>query len=273
MNSLSPRLGVLAGLVVLLLPSPVRADAGSELDSAFEKLRQTTYRKREIIVGAAAMGGCGPVVTEYGHGCSRMVTESDMPMVGRIRQERVTVGRRSAVRTIAPGVTGRLDDARRAAAAQSARGVMQQIAAVGGAVATGGLSTVSVVKSAVAAAAAVHGGLRAQQALGQASAAYDSWQLISEDDEPTEPDGLVPASTGAGARVDRSAGANGRTIRYTRRFADDGPGGDVVTIVDVDSRTGLPVAEETIVNGQCMTRCEYFDAGAAITIEIPPALR
>jgi hypothetical protein len=51
------------------------------------------------------------------------------------------------------------------------------------------------------------------------------------------------------------------------------PGTDFYSVIIVNAQSGLPVAEESYLNGKRMMRSEFFDVGAPIVIEVPECLK
>jgi hypothetical protein len=273
------RWSILAALAIALWPSPARADAGDEMIAAYEKLRGSAYRKREIMSGFAGLGGTAATVTEHVGDRSRMVVETEVPSFGRIRQEQVTVGSRSAVLTHAPGITAKLEQMKRSLTVNSVRNLLQQIASVGAAASTGGLTSLQLLQTALSAAATAKSTAEARIALDRAAEAYRTWQVVPEEEGEDFPalvsDGAGPAAALAAGmlRVEKKVEADAQTIRYTSRPAGVTAGGDMTTVLTVNAATGLPVSEEMFFNGQRMMRVEYFDHGAPIAIEVPDCLR
>lgn len=259
-------------------PWPARADASEEMAAAYEKLRGSSYRKREIMSGFAGLGGSS-TVTEHVGDRSRVVVETEVPSFGRIRQERITIGSRSAVLTHAPGIATKLDQMKRSLTVNSVRNLLQQVASAGAAMSTGGLTGLQLLQTALSAAATAKSTAEARAALDRAAEAYGSWQLVPQEDEegyptlPTDDVGPTAALAAGMLEVEKSTNADGKTIRYTSRPAAMMVGGDATTVLLVNAATGLPVSEETFINGQRMLRVEYFDHGAPITIEVPDCLR
>lgn len=255
-------------------PSSVQADPGQELALAYEKLHASSYRKREIMSGAAALGAATPVVTEHVADRSRMVVKTEVPSYGRIYQERVTVGSRAAVRTVAPGVASTLGQTKRRLTANSAMALLHHATSAGAALSGGGSSRAGLIGSVVGAAAVVSSTAQAQHTLDNASDAYSTWQLVPEEEERTadeiRPEARLEAALAAGTvQVEKSVARNKKTITYTSRSDDGG----VVTVVTVNAKSGLPASEEIFLNQQRMARVEYFDYGAPITIEVPECLQ
>lgn len=264
-------------ILLPLVPSAALAEAASELDRAMERLQLTTYRKREHVDAMQAIrGATSNMVTECSGPIERLVFEIELPTIGRMRQERIKVGSRAAVRTIAPTLVGKIEEAKRKLTVGSARSLLQQLASAASALQTGGLSTASWIKEAVRAAATIKTTADARLALDRAANGFSTWQLVKDEEEEDLPD-LGPSPPAAfsndGMTVERTPGPTSETIKYVRRPAMVIPGAEFFSVVVVDARSGLPVAEENYFNGQRMTRTEYFDVGAPITIELPECLK
>lgn len=281
------RAGFLRWLIVLALGgqwSPARAaadsvaaptaDPASEVEAAYARLKAQPHRKRETLLGPmAGLAGIARTVTEVVGDRTRQVAEYELRDFGRMRTERVTSGARAATRTSAPGIAARLAKAKRDATVQSARSLLNQVLSVAAAVQTGGLSALDSIQNLAAAAANLKSAAEARRLLGEAEKAFDSWQVVSEDEAGDPPPGGGPAGmvvTFEGV----SRTPRGEARRYTRRPADNTPGmPQMCETLLLDSATGLPLSEEMALNGQPMMRVEYFDVGAPIVIELPECLR
>jgi hypothetical protein len=264
-------------LILLLswLVSSARADAATELDDALAKLKQTTHRKRDRIdLPAGVTIKLPPVVTEYAGEAERMIFDVELPSIGQLKVERITVDSRSATRTISPALVAKFSEMNRKITVSSAKNLLQQIVSAAAAVQTGGLSTTRWIMEAARAVATIKTTADARSALQRAAASFDSWQLVeSEDDED------IPQYAGAAAEdvsafmaVTREAGGAG-TVRYVRRPTMTMPGAEFYSVIIVNSQSGLPVAEESYLNGKRMMRSEFFDVGAPIVIEVPECLK
>lgn len=257
----------LASSAMLVAPIPVRADPATELERAYETLHETSYRQRESRFGMAASGGTAPIISEHAKNRSRVVTESVAPSLGRVRQERVTIGRRTAVRTLAPGVAMKAEETPREMRSRRTRALLGRVASVGTAVALSGGSRSALIHTAVGTAAAVQSTAQASAALDGTVAGYDgSWQVVPADSA----DALAgPVPVPKSIRVEKSATADGNTEIFTSRSLD----GSIASIVTVNAAAGVPVLEENYAIGQLVSRVEYFDIGAPVVIEIPDCLR
>ena len=248
------------------------------VEAAYARLSAQPHRKRERMLGPmAAVPGLKPFVTDIVGENTRQVFEYDLPGMGKLRVERVTAGTRAAVRTIAPGVVARLAKAKRDATVQSARSLLNQVFSAVAAVQTGGLSAAGEVQAILNAAATLKGAADARRLLGEAEKAFDAWQPVEQDDEEDFPMPMVPGGAHGGMVV-KDAGPvktkHGPAHRYTRQAPDLIPGmPKVVETILIDDATGLPLSEETSMDGQPMMRVEYFDVGAEIVIEVPDCLR
>lgn len=256
------------------------ATAGSaqeEVAAAYARLASLPHRRRETMVEPmAAMGGMKPVTTDVVGNRTRQVFEIDLPRFGRMRSERIAIDDRMAVRTTAPEILALIEKTRAKATAQSVRSLLQQLLSVAAAIQTGGLSTVETIQQAVNAAATIKSAADARRVLDQAAAAFNDWQRVpppeAADDEfgAFDPSSVPMKITALGMRQT----SRGAVRQYTRRPAGDfGLAPMVVETLSLDAATGLPVAEETSMNGQVMMRVDYFDIGADITIEVPDCLR
>ncbi|MFT3828401.1 MAG: hypothetical protein QM691_01715 [Opitutaceae bacterium] len=253
---------------------PTNAKPAAEVEAAYARLTAQPHRKRETLLGQmAGLAGVKPTVTEIVGDRTRQVSEYELQGFGKMRMERVTSGTRAAVRTSAPGLVARLAKAKRDATVQSARSLLNQVLSVAAAVQTGGLSTLSTIQNLVAAAATIKSAEQARRLIGEAEKAFNSWQLVAEDDDSDLPmaaerEGMVVTFTGL------TQTPHGEARRYTRRPAAMAPGmPQVVETLLLDAATGLPLSEETAMNGQAMMRVEYFDVGEAIVIDLPECLR
>jgi hypothetical protein len=267
-----------AVLGALHLAPIVRADAGEEVQAALQKLQGTTYRQRDEVGVMASISGAlvSATVTEHAQGRTRLVSEIKHPSFGTIRTERITVGSQAAVRTIAPALLTKLEQAKRKLTVSSAKSLLQQIISVASAAQTGGLSAASWIMEATRAATTLKTTADARVALDRAIEGFQSWQRVEE-----EPDTEFPQPLGnEGFASDRDAmGAEKITpsvrgvISYRRTPTDTMPGMDFYTLLHVDATSGLPVAEENFMNGQRLMRSEFYDVGASIEIEIPDCLQ
>ena len=267
-------------LVLGFVCTSVKAEhsPAEELDAALKRLEGTTYRKHEQVCGrmAAAMKG-PPMVTEVSGDRTRLVAEMEIPGHGKIRQERITVGERAAVRVSAPAISQKLESAKRKMTVASARSILSQLASVAMALQTGGLSAADLLLQGASTAMSIKTTAQAKAALDQASESFDRWQLVKEDVE--EDDLSFPApSSGTDANefmtVEKQQSKDAKVIRYTRRMKETMPGaGAFYSVYFVDSATGLLMAEETFVQGERIMRAEYADIGAPIEIELPECLK
>lgn len=235
------------------------------------------HRKRETVLGPmAGAPGVAPTVTEVAGELTRQIFEYDLPKLGHMRVERVTCGSRVAVRTIAPGVVEMLAKAKRTATVQSARSLINQVFSAVAAVQTGGLSSAGSIQQLLQAASTLKSAADARRLLGEAEQAFGSWQLVPDDAD--EDDDLPALMDGPDSVTITFSGTvktkRGEARRFKRRPAQTFPG--MPTIVEtllIDAATGVLLSEETSMNGQAMMRTEYFDVGAAISIELPDCLR
>jgi hypothetical protein len=272
----------IVSVIVVLLPSVLpsaahaEVDAASEVDAALAKLQQSSYRKREHIDAMKTAGlNAAPMITECVGELERLVFEIEVPTAGRIRTERIKIGSRSAVRTTAPVLVAKLEEMKRAVTVNSARNFLRQLASVASAMQTGGLSTANWIMEAVRAAATIKTTADARVALARAAEGFNSWQLVkSDEDDDVASFGPAPAQNSSEfMAVEKANGSQPGTVRYTRRPTIAMPGAEFFSVVIVDTKTGLPLAEENFINGQRMMRTEYFDVGAPISIELPECLK
>ncbi|HUQ69761.1 MAG TPA: hypothetical protein VM165_09575 [Planctomycetaceae bacterium] len=262
-------------LVVFLVAAQARADAAAEVCDALGKLHRTSYRQRDYVAGMySGLGGAvSPVVYEHVGDRTRLVSEINLPSLGVIRTERITVGSRATVRTTAPGLLAKLEESRRRMTVSSAKSLLQQIAAAASAVQTGGLTTASWIAEASRAALTVKSTADARAALDRAIAGFQSWQPVAEEgDETVPPSGLSASSVTDHIIVEKTSAPSGSRITY-RCTPADAPSAGVYSTLIVDTKTGYPVAEEQFVGGQRMMRTEYYDFGSPIIIEVPESLR
>jgi hypothetical protein len=262
------------------------ADAAAEVDAALAKLVGATYRKREQTFGMAAMGGNSlAMVTEVSGDQSHLVVEMEFPKIGRMRQEQIKVGDRTAVRASAPALVAKIKAMKHDLTMSSVKNILGQITQIAMALQTGGLSTAQLIMQGVQAAANARSTAEAQAALTRVIDSFDTWTVIKPDAELDAEDAAAMAEAGysmppAGAspssmmKVEKKLSADGKTAQFTRRPAMAMPAGsDFHSIVYVDTSTGRPTAEENFINGQRLMRTEYFDFGAPIAIEIPDCLK
>ena len=269
------------GLVISWLAFfPINLSAGSsdnltpaaEVAAALKKLHANSYRQRDIVMGPYASMGAAipPTVTEHSGDRTRFVSEISVPNLGIMRTERVTVGPKAAVRTTAPALLAKLEQTKSRLTVSAAKSLLQQIISAASAVQTGGLSAASWIAEASRAAMTLKSTAEARVALDRAMAGFESWQLVVEEEDlaslPMPPDGLEEEMN-----VERTATGSGTLVSYRRTPVGPMAGG-FYTVLFVDPKSGFPVAEENFVNGQRMMRSEFFDLGAAITIELPPCL-
>jgi hypothetical protein len=246
--------------------------AAIEAQAALDKLHATTYRQKDIMVGAlAAMGAAAaPVVTEHAGDRTRLVSEISIPNLGSMRTERVTSGSRAAVRITAPALLAKLEQAKAKLTVSAARSLLQQIVSAASAVQSGGLSAASWIAEATRAAMTIRSTAEARVALDNAIAGFQSWQPVVEDEDmaslPSPPEGGRDLM-----KVEKTINAAGTIISYRRTPAEMSAGG-FYSVLLVDAETSLPIAEENYVNGQRIMRSEFFDIGAPITIELPLCL-
>jgi hypothetical protein len=73
-------------------------------------------------------------------------------------------------------------------------------------------------------------------------------------------------------RVEKTINAAGTIISYRRTPLESMAGAVFYSVLSVDAKTGLPMAEENYFNGQRVMRSEFFDIGAPIVIELPACL-
>jgi hypothetical protein len=249
-----------------------RVSPEEEAEAALRKLHGTAYRQRDIVTGpfAALNAAMPPTVTEHAGDRTRLVSEISVPGHGTMRTERITVGSRAAVRTTAPALLARMEKMKTKLTVSAAKGLLQQIVSAASAVQTGGLSAASWISDALVAAKTLKSTAEARVALDRAMAGFQSWQLVVEDAAedglaalPSPPDGFQEEMT-----VEKQLTGAGVLTSYRRTPV--GPmAGNLYSILFVDAKTGLPVAEENFMNGQRIMRSEFFDVGAAITIELP----
>lgn len=263
---------------LVLATACLRAEAAAdsspaaEVEAALHKLHRTPYRQRDIVTGPfAGLGGAvPPTITERVGDRTRLVSDMSIPTFGTIRSERITVGSRSAVRTTAPALLAKLEQAKTRLTVSAAKNLLQQIVSAASAVSSGGVSTASWIAEAMRAAATLKTTADARLALERAIAGFQSWQPVAEEEDmasfPAPPEGFAEEMN-----VEKTLNAAGTLIRY-RRIPVSPMAAGVYSILFVDAKTGFPVAEENFVNGQRMMRSEYFDIGAPITIELPPCL-
>ena len=271
------RLGLISSLLALA-PTAARADANagsaaaSEAEAALSKLHATTYRQRDIMVGAFARmaAAVAPMITEHAGDRTRLVSETSIPQFGSMRTERITVGTRAAVRITAPALLAKLEQAKGKLTVSAAKSLLQQIISAASAVQTGGLSAASWIAEATRAAMTIKTTAEARVALDRAMAGFQSWQPVEEDEDmPSIPP--PPESSRDEMKVEKTTNASGTIISY-RRTPVEMMNGGVYSVLLVDAKTGVPVAEDNYMNGQRIMRSEYFDVGAPIAIELPPCL-
>jgi hypothetical protein len=279
MRSLRIAVRILAAVVGISHFAPlVRADAAEEVQAALLKLQSTTYRQRDEVGVMASIPGAlvAPTVTEHAQGRTRLVSEIKHPSFGTIRTERITVGSQAAVRTIAPALLTKLEQAKRKLTVSSAKSLLQQIISAASAAQTGGLSAASWIVEATRAATTLKTTADARVALDRAMEGFQSWQRVEEDLDTDIPQPLGTERFGSDRDVmkaEKITTSSGGVISYRRKPTDTMPGMDFYTVLHVDATTGLPVAEENFMNGQRLMRSEFYDVGAAIEIEIPECLR
>lgn len=222
------------------------------------------------------MGGpAAPIVTEHAGDRSRLVSDIRVPNFGAIKTERISIGSRAAVRTTAPALLSKLEEANRKLTVSTARNLLQQIVSVATAVQTGGMSTASWIKEAMRAATTIKSTAEARVALDRAAEGLRAWQLVVEEDDPELPPSPLDKAdfdSDSGMRVEKQVDPSGATIRY-RRIPTHPMAAAFYSVLIVDAKTGYPVAEENFANGQRMMRTEYFDIGVPITIEVPDCLK
>ncbi|HEU5078853.1 MAG TPA: hypothetical protein VFT72_06550 [Opitutaceae bacterium] len=266
-------------------PTP-KQDPSAEVDAAIAKLDGATYRKRDQMFGMAAVGSAGmAMVTEVSGNRSRLVMEMDLPQMGKMTQEQVKIGDRTAIRVSAPGLVAKIDAAKRDLTMSSAKNLFRQITQIAMAMQTGGLSTAQLVMQAVQAAATAKSTAEAHAALNRVSKAFNSWTVMKPDSEADAetaeamaaagyPAPMAGASASSMMKVEKKLSTDGKTAQFTRRPTMAMPAGsDFYSIVYVDTATGLPTAEENFINGQRLMRTDYMDFGAPITIDIPDCLK
>lgn len=288
-----PRLLLFIALALSYLPRSAFAaeDVATEVDAALAKLDGASYRKRDEMSGMMARGsGLGmKMVTEVAGDRSRLLVEMQLPQFGKMTTEQIKIGNRTAVRTSAPGMTAKLEAAKRDMTLQSAKNLMRQVVQVAMAIQTGGLSTAQMIMEAANAALTAKTTAEARKMLDRVLSSFDSWKEMkpeSEEDEAetraamaeagyTPPPAGTPSGMGSDFMdVTKKLSADGKTAQYTRRPKMKMPAGaDFYSIVYVDTSNGVPTAEENFVNGQRVMRTEYFDFGAKIVIETPDCLK
>lgn len=259
----------LASATVLASPSAPPVDPAVELDRAYQKLHETSYRMRATPLGIAASGGAGPTVTEYAGNRSRAIVETDVPSIGRVRQERVTIGGRSAVRTLASGAVTEVQQEQRRTRGRAARAWLGQAVSVGSnlGMVPGGRS--STIQSVVGAAVVAKSVADAHAVLSENTTSHDSsWRIVPAVEADSTPAAL--AGKWRNDRVERKPGRSRKKIVYECRPAD---GSDALTVVTVSAATGLPTREEAYLAGRKIARIDYFDVGEPITIEVPDCLK
>ena len=247
--------------------------AAAEAETALNKLHATTYRQRNIMVGAFARMGAAvaPMITEHAGDRTRLVSEMSIPQFGSMRTERITIGSRAAVRITAPALLAKLEQAKSKLTVSAAKSLLQQIVSAASAVQTGGLSAASWIAEATRAAMTIKSTAEGRVALDRAMAGFQSWQPVEEDEDmPSIP--TPPESSRDEIKVEKTTNAAGTIISYRRTPAEMMMSGGVYSVLLIDATTGFPVAEENYVNGQRIMRSEYFDIGASIAIEVPPCL-
>jgi hypothetical protein len=255
-----------------------RADPAAEANAALDKLHRTPYRQRDVMPAMSnlASGLMTSPITEHAEGRTRVVSEIKHPSVGVIRTEQITIGSRTAVRTTAPVLLTKLQEAQRKLTVSSAKSLLRQIVSAASAVQTGGLSAASWIAEATRAAATIKSTAEGRLALERAMEGFRTWQLLEDDEDADMPDPLV--SMNSDAAQDRMTVTiifekSGSVARYRRSPIDTVPGMDFHSVLTVDTDTGYPVAEENYMNGQLMMRSEFFDVGLPIQIEIPDCLK
>lgn len=278
-----PRLTILLFAAAALLPLRSRAEPADEVAAAFAKLHETTYRKRDstdVAMPLPSQVKLPPMITECADGMERVVYEMEAPGLGKISTTQIRVGDRTAVKIVAPGLTAKMAGMRQKMTVNAAKSLLGQIVSIAMAVQTGGLSTAAWVQEAIRAAATITTTAQARVALDSALKNFDTWQLVPKDKGEEEESGDTPAYPDIPANdadlygsVEKSAGAQAGTVRYTRRPSMTVPGADMTNIVVVDTASGVPVSEENYMNGKRIMRTEYFDVGAPLAIEVPECLR
>jgi hypothetical protein len=268
---------VIAGWLVLA-PARLHAEAlgdispATEATAALKKLHGTSYRQRDIVTGPfAGLGGTiPPTITEHAGDRTRQVSEISVPNFGTMKSERITVGSRAAVRTTAPALLEKLEKTKSKLTVSAAKSLLQQIVSAASAVQTGGLSAASWIAEATRAAMTLKSTADARVALDHAMAGFQSWQLVIEDEDlaslPMPPEGFEEEMD-----VEKTLTGSGTLISYRRTPIGPMAAG-FYSVLFVDAKTGFPVAEENFVNGQRIMRSEFFDIGAAITIDLPSCL-
>lgn len=278
-----PRLTILLFAAAALLPLRSRAEPADEVAAAFAKLHETTYRKRDstdVAMPLPSQVKLPPMITECADGMERVVYEMEAPGLGKISTTQIRVGDRTAVKIVAPGLTAKMAGMRQKMTVNAAKSLLGQIVSIAMAVQTGGLSTAAWVQEAIRAAATITTTAQARVALDSALKNFDTWQLVPKDKGEEEESGDTPAYPDIPANdadlygsVEKSAGAQAGTVRYTRRPSMTVPGADMTNIVVVDTASGVPVSEENYMNGKRIMRTEYFDVGAPLAIEVPECLK
>jgi hypothetical protein len=269
-------LSLTLGCAILGASVPARAAAASvpaaEVADALARLHATSYRQRDIMTGSFVPVGVVlvPTVTEHVGGRTRLISEIAVPSLGTIRTEKITVGKQSAVRTTAPALVAKLEQTKSTLSVSAAKNLLQQIISAASAVQTGGLSTASWIAEASRAAVTLKTTADARAALDRALAGFQSWQRVTEDEDGL-PDGPDPDELTDDMTVEKKLNAAATQIIYRRVPAAAASMG-VSSVLFVDVKTGLPVAEEHFVGGQRMMRSEFFDLGAPINIESPAVL-
>ena len=252
-------------------------NAATELVTAIVKLHGATYRKRDQMQGVPAKARVtAPIVTEYSGDRSRVITEINLPQFGLLRQEQVTVGKRTAVRTTSPGITKKLEDAKRTLSVNTAKMLLREIMQVAAALQTGGLSTADLVRTAVNTGLEAKSTADAHAALDRAVNAFSSWHEIKDSEEEGETPLSFPTQLDSADvlfDVTKEVAAGGKIVKYTKRAPAIAGTPAVHTVLSVDSVTGFPKSEEMFLDGKSMMLTEYTDIGASISTEVPECLR
>lgn len=265
-----------ASLLTLTAFAAAEGDPAAELDAALKRLEGSSYRKREQVFGVMAKAMKGPpMVTEVSGDRTRLVMEMEVPGYGKVKQERIAIGERAAVRMSAPGITAKLEEAKRKMTVSSVKNVLSQLASIAVAMQTGGLSAADLLLKGGSTAMSIKTTAQARSALDQALGSFERWQVVPQDGEEDLPMPMASLSdSGDFMTVEKVSMKDGKSFRYTRRLKAGMPGADAFySVYFIDAVTGLPVAEETFVQGERMMRAEFFDVGAAIDIELPDCLK
>ena len=244
----------------------------AEAAAALKKLHGTTYRQRDVVTGPFAGPGAviPAMITEHAGDRTRLLSEMSVPNFGSMKTEQITVGSRAAVRTTAPELLAKLEQAKTKLTVSAAKSLLQQIVSAAYVVQSGGMSAASWIAEAARAAMTLKTTADARVALDRAMAGFQSWQLVVEDEDlaslPAPPEGYEDEMN-----VEKMPDGSGTIIGYRRTPVGPMVAG-VYSVLFVDAKTGFPVAEENFVNGQRMMRSEFFDIGNPITIELPAVL-